>query len=426
MTLLLILYNTIFPLVTRVVKLFSGLSPRLRSFFKIRKNLFLNLEKAAGSIKDQGPRIWIHAASAGEFEQARPIITELKKKRPDAHVFVSFLSSSGYTVYKSYSDAESVFYHPVDTKRNAEKTVKLIRPDIVLIMRYDFWLNHLYTAKKNGAVLILAAAVLQEHSMYFKPFVRQFYHKLFSLFDYIFTVSEKDRERFAETFGRSDAPKAGNPRFDQVMLRSSSTDRIGYLKKFYRGTLLLVAGSTWEKDEDLLLAASRTFDDRLSMILVPHDVSTGNITRLETSLESADIPFAKISSLPDDFSAHHVLVVDQIGFLVELYALAQIAYVGGGFGVNVHNTLEPSVYGIPVLFGPNYHNSPEAEELVNIAAASEIRDEHSLLAALRRLVYNQKERELQGGKAGSYVRNHLGASKAVAEKIISSINSVNS
>ena len=422
MALQLILYNITVPFLAGALKLFSRTFPRLQTFFQVRKNIFAELEKAAGNPTDKKPRIWVHAASAGEFEQARPIIAEIKKARPDTSVFISFQSDSGYTVYRNYADAKAVFYHPVDTKKNAEKTVALIRPDVVMVMRYDFWPNHLYASKKEGATLVLAAAVLQEHSIYFKPFVRWFYHSVFSLFDSIYTVSEKDRERFAKTFDRKDALQAGDPRFDQVLRRSESTGKIERLKNIYSETTLLVAGSTWHKDEELLFPAYIALAEHLRMILVPHDVSPGNIARIESSLEASGIPCAKISSLPDDFSAKEVLVVDKIGLLAELYVLAKIAYVGGGFGVNVHNTLEPAVYGIPVLFGPNHHNSPEAEELVEIQAATEIHDEASLLNALRKLVENPGARELQGSIAGRYIRNHLGASKTVAEKILNTIN----
>ena len=418
----LIFYNTIVPFLAGSLKLLSQAFPRLQIFFRVRKNLLQKLEKLAINLGDKSPRIWIHAASAGEFEQTRPIITEIKKVRPDASIFISFQSNSGYTVYRNYADTAAVFYHPVDTRKNAKKTVALVKPDVVMVMRYDFWLNHLYAAKKRGATLILAAAVLQKDSIYLKPFVRDFYHYVFSLFDFVFTVSDEDRKQFAETFRRNDAIKAGDPRFDQALQRSRNTSMIGTLKKHYAETTLLVAGSTWEKDENLLLPAYTALAGHITMMLAPHDVSRENIIRLEKDLESAGISYAKFSSLPDDFSADRVLIIDMIGLLAELYALAKIAYIGGGFGVNVHNTLEPAVYGIPVLFGPKHHNSPEAEEMVNIGAATEIHDKSSLLNTLRKLVDNPAEREKQGTIAGRFVRNHLGASKTVAEKILNTLN----
>ncbi|NEX13207.1 MAG: 3-deoxy-D-manno-octulosonic acid transferase [Prosthecochloris sp.] len=417
----LFLYNAIVPLLAGSLKLFSPAFPRLRTFFDVRKNMFTELEQSVAEKKDSEFRVWIHAASAGEFEQSRPIIAALKKSRPDLSVFVSFQSDSGYSVYRNYPDAAAVWYHPVDTRQNAKKTVALIRPDVVVIMRYDFWPNHLLAAKKSGARLFLVAAVLQDRSIYGKPLVRQFYRQVFSLFDYIYTVSEKDRERFSTLFGRNDALKAGDPRFDQVVQRSANTSKIDTLAACYAGKIVLVAGSTWERDEEILLPASMELAGKLSLILVPHDVSPGNISRLETLLHASGISFSRLSSLPENFSSNSVLVVDTVGLLAELYTLAGIAYVGGGFGVNVHNTLEPAVYGIPVLFGPNHHNSPEAEELVRITAATVIPDRDTLADTLRKLLDDPDTRALQGSLAGSFVQERLGASQTVAKKILNSI-----
>ena len=419
----LFLYNTIVPFLAGSLKLFSGVLPKLRAFFRVRKNLFAELEAAANPT-DSNPRVWIHAASAGEFEQARPIIAEVKRARPDTLIFISFQSDSGYTVYKNYPDAKAVFYHPVDTKKNAERTVALIRPDVLVVMRYDLWPNHLHVSKRHGATLILAAAVLQEHSNYFKPFIRQFYHYVFSLFDTIYAVSDEDRTRFEERFGKENVFTAGDPRFDQVLLRSHNMNRISHLKKHYSETTLLVAGSTWEKDENLLLPAYVSLAGHLSMIIAPHDVSQNNILRLESDLDSAGLSFARFSSFPDNFSADRILIIDSIGLLAELYALAKIAYVGGGFGINVHNTLEPAVYGIPVLFGPKHHNSPEAEALVETGGATEVHNATSLLDTLQKLVDNPLKRTEQGAIAGSYVQNRLGASKTVAQKILDTLNSL--
>ena len=416
------LYNTIVPLLTVVLKLLSPAFPRLRTYFRVRQGMFAELGKTVAETNENSPRIWIHAASAGEFEQARPIIAAIKKTRPEALIFISFQSDSGYDVYRNYSDAEAVFYHPVDTRKNAEKTAALIMPDVVMVMRYDFWPNHLYAAKKGGAALVLAAAVLQENSVYLKPLAGYFYRYVFSLFDFIFTVSDEDQKRFAETFGRSDALRAGDPRFDQALRRSRNTERISHLEKYYTASTLLVAGSTWEKDETLLLKAYASLAGQISMILVPHDVSAGNIARLEKQLASAGIPYEKHSSLPGDFTAEKVLVIDRLGLLAELYGLAEIAYVGGGFGINVHNTIEPAVYGIPVLFGPNHHNSPEAEELVALSAASEIHDDSSLFNTLKRLVDDPRAREKQGAVAGNHVRSHFGAAETVARNILATVD----
>ncbi len=419
------LYTVIVAFLHASLKLISPAFPKLRMFFSARKHLFADLENKTGSLPENRPRIWVHAASAGEFEQARPILAEIRKARPDALFFLSFLSDSGYSVYRNYKDAAAVFYHPVDSPQNARMTVSLIKPHVVVVMRYDFWPNHLYAAKQHGAVLILAAAVLRKQNHYSRPFVKEFYSYVFSLFDTIFTVSDSDRTHFADVFGRKDAVKAGDPRFDQVKLRSTDTGKIDSLAGFYTDRTVLVGGSTWEKDETLLLPAYLSLDGALSMILAPHDVSTANILRIENELDSAGLPHARLSALPADFTADRILVIDRIGLLAELYSIAAFAYVGGGFGVNVHNTLEPAVYGIPVMFGPRHHNSPEAEELATIGGATVIRDKASLIDVLRKLLHNPDARHEQGMIAGRYVQSRLGASAKFARRILDSVSGLN-
>ena len=417
-----ILYNTIFPLAAGVAKALSLFSPKLKTFFTVRKNLFRNLGNARGPGKKTGPVIWVHAASAGEFEQARPLIEELRRSRPDILVRISFQSVSAYALHKDYPGADLVFYHPLDTVRNARRTVEIVQPDVFVLMRYDFWPNHLRASRERGARLVLAAAVLHDRSVYFKPVAKWFYGRVFSLFDSIFTVSESDRRKFAATFGRTDAVQAGDPRFDQALRRKRGGDRIARLAPFYADRTLLVAGSTWEKDEELLLAAYRELHASLSMVLVPHDVSPANMERLEGTLRSAGVPWAKLSSLPDDFSADSVLIVDRIGILVELYALAKMAYVGGGFGVNVHNTVEPAVHGIPVLFGPVHRNSPEAGELIAAEGASEVHSADDLVACLRNLLDDPEALRRRGEAAGAYVSRRLGASRTIAAGILRQID----
>ena len=419
------LYTVIVAFLSALLKLISPAFPKVRLFFSVRKNLFADLEKKTGSLPDNRPRIWVHASSAGEFEQSRPVLAEVRKACPDALVFLSFFSDSGYNLYRNCSDATIVFYHPVDSPRNARKTVSLIGPDVVMVMRYDFWPNHLHAAKKQGAALILAAAVLRQKNRYSKPLIRELYRSVFSLFDLIFTVSDNDRKRFAETFGIQNAITAGDPRFDQVKARSVDTGKIDRLAGFYKNRTVLIGGSTWEKDENLLLPAYLSLSDALEMILAPHDVSTSNIVRLEKELDSAGIASARLSALSDNFSAKRVLIIDHIGLLAELYSIASIAYVGGGFGINVHNTLEPAVYGIPVLFGPRHHNSPEAIELASIGGATVVDDNASLLETLRNLVDHPEAQQEQGRIAGRYVQSRLGASAKIARTILKPLSGLN-
>jgi len=394
---------------------------RLRDFLSVRKNLFEDLEENLSSLPGQTTgsyRLWIHAASVGEFEQARPVIAALQAKHPDIALFVSFFSDSGYHARKDFPGASAVFYLPVDTPANAKRLVSLVRPDMLMLMRYDFWPNHLLETKKAGARLVLAAAVLRKRSHYFRPVLKSFYGSLFRLFDRIYTVSADDTRAFRESFGCMHAETAGDPRFDQVLQRSMNVAKVSHLQPFYENSSVLVAGSVWDRDEAILLPAWQKLEKRPLLILVPHKVDHENMDRLCRGLTERKIAFRKVSALDRSFDPEQeALVIDQTGYLAELYSLASIAYVGGGFGVNVHNTLEPAVYGIPVLFGPRHRNSPEAVDLAATGGATVVRDETTLHTALCHLFGSRQERMRAGTAAGMFVRERSGATDCITEYI---------
>ena len=413
-----ILYSFFLPVFLGIARLISPLHPKLKTFFSVRQGGFEELKLKIDNLPSATFTLWVHAASVGEFEQARPIIAALKAKHPELTLFVSFLSDSGYNARKNFQDASAVFYLPADTRANAKKLVALIKPNLLLLMRYDFWPNHLLEAKKSGATLLLAAAVLQENAQYFKPVLKGFYKSIFNLFDHIYTVSEKDTIAFREKFNCQQAETAGDPRFDQVFLRSRNCAKVDYLKPLFENRTVLVAGSVWEQDETVLIPVWQELENRPSLILVPHEVNPDNMSRLYQELQNRSLGYTPVSSLSETFDPEReILVIDQTGYLAELYSLASIAYVGGGFGVNVHNTLEPAVYTIPVLFGPNCHNSPEAEWLVAAGGATIIHDVRELSAALKDLTTDSAQREKSGTAAGKFVQERPGATALIAQRI---------
>ncbi|HCD36985.1 3-deoxy-D-manno-octulosonic acid transferase [Chlorobium phaeovibrioides] len=417
------LYNLLLPAALFILKQLGKVQSKARLFFALRHTVFPELENATSAIPPGKFRIWIHASSVGEFEQARPVISTIKASRPDLAVFVSFLSDSGYNARKDYPDADIVFYLPADTPDNAEKTASLLHADLFMLMRYDFWPNHLLAAKRHGATMVLAAAVLRPGSAYFNPLLKGFYRTLFNLFDRIFTVSESNTRAFREQFGCLQAQTAGEPRIDQVILRSKNTERVARLKPLFMNRTVLVAGSVWEKDEETILEAMRTLHNPPSLILVPHKVGTETIERLEKRLQKKNLGFMRVSALDERFDAgKQVLIIDQTGYLLELYSVASIAFVGGGFGINVHNTLEPAVYSIPVIFGPRYHNSPEAETLLETGGASTVQTPDELRRILDRLINREGEREKQGKAAGEFIRKGAGATAMISGLIENAID----
>jgi len=404
------IYNLLLPLFLLLVRLFGRFNPKIQASLSGRKNLFETLTEKVKQFPPHQKRIWFHVASVGEFEQARPLIAHLRK-RGDWTIAVSFLSVSGYEARKHFPDADLITYLPEDTPMNARRFCALVQPTVSVVVRYDFWLNHLYEAKRAGARLILISASVQAKSSYFKPVLKSFYNALFSLFDNIFTVSERDAKALRDGFALSTVEVAGDTRYDQVYARSKGREKIAHLEKFYRGKRVLIAGSTWQIDESLLVEAVMRLTD-VSLILVPHEIHAAHIEWLESLLNAKGFSYARISKLPENFSSEMVLIVDEIGYLAELYALASVGYVGGGFGVNVHNTLEVAAHGVPVVFGGNIHKSREAKELADFGAAF-IVTESTLLPTLKTLFENDDLRAEAGAKAAQFIQARLGATEKI-------------
>ena len=412
-------YRLLSPLQPHLLRFLASRKPRLKTFMEARANLFEELESRLAALPKPSCRLWIHASSVGEFEQARTIIAELRERMPEMDVVVSFFSDSGYETRKHYPDAAAVFYLPLDTPENARRLATLIGADIFMLMRYDFWPNHLAAIKRSGARMILAAAALPAGSPYLKRGLRGFYANIFRMFDEIFTIDAKDIATFRDMFGCANVRQAGDPRFDQVVERQRKSDeRAARLKPLFRGRMTLVGGSVWEPDEAILVPAWLSLREKLSLVLVPHKVDRPNIERLLGDLRQQGIEAATISALDETFDpTTQVLVVDQTGYLAELYAIAAIAYVGGGFGVNVHNTIEPAAHAIPVLFGPIYGNSPEAAGLIEARAATVVTSEPELRQALTAFVENAAHLKRTGEKADNYVHARLGATAMIAKAI---------
>lgn len=416
-----ILYSLGFPLFQLAVRVLALLSPKVRASLKGRRALFSQIAPQLAALPEDGAlRIWIHAASVGEFEQARPII-QMVRKELSARVFVSFLSVSGYEARKHYPDADVVCYLPEDTDRNATHFIELLRPSLLVVMRYDFWFNHLFTAREHGVELILANAVLRERSAYLRPIARSFYKQIFLLFDKIFTVTESDKLYFEKAFGISNVEAIGDTRYDQVWLRSQQREKIARFEPLFQGWKVLVAGSVWQADMVRLVPAFARLKaelksrvPHLALIVVPHEVDAATVADLQALLQQHGLMTEKVSALSANFSAEKVLIVDQIGYLAELYALATVAFVGGGFGTNVHSVLEAAVHGVPVLYGPHIRKSREAGELAEAGGGTVVRNERELFEVLQRYLTDETAR----CTAGRICAEHVQARRGATEKIV--------
>ncbi|MDX2129103.1 MAG: glycosyltransferase N-terminal domain-containing protein [Chloroherpetonaceae bacterium] len=435
-----IAYNLLFPLFRLIVRILALYSPKINNSLSAREHLFESLEKKLLAFRNQTnknlPTIWFHAASVGEFEQARPIIEKLKET-DEFLLVITFFSPSGYEARKNYPDA-IVCYLPEDSILNAKRFIDIIKPEIAVFMRYDVWFNHLFYAKKSGAKTCLLAATLNPEGYYFKPILKHFYKALFDMFDVIGTSSESDYQAFhSYQFSDEKISLTGDPRIDQVIIRSQKNDQKKFqFESFFLKRWVFVAGSTWPKDEAFILEAvaknlSKLEEKKFSLIIVPHEINALKINELLKKCRQKGLTPKLISQLntigEEGFSegqtAANVLIIDEIGYLFELYALAKAAYVGGGFGVHIHNILEPAVYGIPVIWGKKCHKAHEAGILEKIGGGVRLSEYETALLlfekSLLSLVANEEERISMGKNGREYVFSQFGAAERSA-KIIQS------
>jgi 3-deoxy-D-manno-octulosonic-acid transferase len=399
------------PLLWLALELMGYLSRKVRRGINGRRGLFASL---TGQVERLPPglRVWFHSSSLGEFEQAKPIIAELKKRVPDLHVIVTFFSPSGFEHSKKYHLAEVNSYIPFDTQKSARRFLDLVRPDAAIMVRYDVWPNHIWELQRRGIPTMIANATMRRQTKRRLPLVRNFHHYVYNAIDEILTVSESDTEAFS--FFSLDHPKIltiGDTRYDQVCIRSEEAKRRRIIPRgILAGKKVIVAGSSWAEDEDVLLPAFFELQEKrrdMMLVIVPHEPTVEHIEELERQLadRSTSIRFSALN----EFNGEQVIIVDSIGILLILYAYADIAYVGGSFRQGVHNVLEAAVYGVPVLFGPRHRNSHEPLMLVGQGGAFVVNDSRELYRTLDNLLSDDMSRRTAGERAARFVQSNVGA-----------------
>ena len=361
--------------------------------------------------------VWIHAASVGEFEQARPLIERLRSEHPDRRIVLTFFSPSGYEMRKGYDKADAVLYLPFATRKNAKRFLEALRPQMAIFVKYEFWPAYLKALKKRGIPTYSISAI-------FRP-TQRFFHwygiaalNLLKCFTHIYVQDEKSLQ-LLQAHGIQDVSVAGDTRFDRVskvshtIAENSETDaRLRIVAQFVEGCdRVLIAGSTWPKDEKLLAQYMEQYPET-KLILVPHDIDEAHLHYIFNLFRGCFVRYTRAT--PTAMIHANVLVIDRMGLLSSIYGFGQAAYIGGGFGVGIHNTIEAAVYGLPVLFGPNYHHFREAQGLIDAGAARSIKNYSELEAALNTAFDRHEE---IGAKAAQYVVSETGATEKIYKEI---------
>lgn len=354
--------------------------------------------------------LWVHAASVGEFEQARPIIECLRRELPFRKILLTFFSPSGYELRKDYSMVDKVVYLPFATRRNAKRMVELLPLDAAVMVKYEFWPAYLDALHSHHVPTYLISAIFRSSQLFFCPFGKG-YRRLLHVFDRIF-VQDAASAALLREYGVNQVEVAGDTRFDRVVEVRKQAQDLPVVERFVAGSdCVIVAGSTWLKDEQLL---ARYISDRtdVKLVLVPHEIDNDHLHEIFQLLEGRYVRYTEATV--ERMDNCRVLLVDTIGVLSSIYRYGNVAYVGGGFGVGIHNTLEAAVYGMPVVFGPNWEKFREARGLIEAGAAVSVKNYRELAVALDRAI---AEQEAMGQKANDYVQGERGATNRILKHL---------
>lgn len=399
---MLALYNIGIRLYYFGVFIASFFDSKAKLWLEGRKNLFGKIEQELGEFSEE--TVWVHCASLGEFEMARPIIEGLKKADSNLRIILTFFSPSGFEIRKNYDLADHVFYLPLDTRTNAARFVKAIKPTKTIFVKYDLWFHHLNEAKKFGSKLMLISAQFRSSQPYFK-FYGTVGRDALKLFDRIFLV-DHDSEKLLHGIGVQNTTVCGDTRYDRVMENAATARPISKIERYKGDGKLVVCGSTWPEDERLL-ASLINESTSTKWVIAPHEVGESNIKRLEKQFPHS-VRFSTGS-----FKETRVVIVDSIGLLSSLYKHADVAYVGGAFKTGLHNILEATAYGIPTVFGPDHSRFPDAGEMVEKGLAFTIASEAELQSKFSELL-EEDQTQLQSNIL-TFMNSRKGATKAILE-----------
>jgi 3-deoxy-D-manno-octulosonic-acid transferase len=403
------LYNLILLLARFAYWLISLFNLKAGLFINGRKDIFKKLHEQFS--KNNAPVIWVHCASLGEFEQGRPIIENLKTDYPAHKILLTFFSPSGYEVRKNYNKADFVFYLPWDTKKNAEQFIRIVNPVLTIFIKYEFWHHYSAELKKKNIPLLSVASIFRKDQLFFKSY-GGFYRKILSNFTYFFVQNDVSVD-LLRSIGIKNCIKAGDTRFDRVFEMVKKNESIPVIEQFKGSEKVMVIGSCWSEDLDVLIPFINEHDYHLKFIIAPHEITGAFIQEIENGINAEKVRYSQISTR--NIEECRVLIIDNVGMLSKLYKYGEFAFVGGAFGKGLHNILEAACYGLPVFFGnKNYKKFQEAVDLINRGGAFEVADYRDLKSKYETVTIPQSFL-LACDVTRSYVEENLGATEKVMQ-----------
>lgn len=356
--------------------------------------------------------IWFHAASLGEFEQGRPLIERIRKEHPEYKILQTFFSPSGYEVRKDYGGADIVCYLPFDTPRNVRRFIELARPCMAFFIKYEFWQNYLNELSRKGIPVYSVSSIFRPGQIFFRRYGKE-YRKVLKTFTRLFVQDETSKKLLAD-IGVEDVTVVGDTRFDRVLDICAAAKQLPLVRTFKGDALTFVAGSSWEPDEEIFIKYFNAHPG-MKLIIAPHVVDDSHLKSILSKLQRPCVRYTEATE--ENVRQADCLIIDCYGLLSSIYRYGEIAYVGGGFGVGIHNVLEAAVYGIPVIFGPNNKKFREAQHLLLERGGFEITSSEDFTRLMDAFLADSAYLERSGRAAGDYVKNNSGA----LEKIIRNV-----
>ena len=356
--------------------------------------------------------IWFHAASLGEFEQGRPLIERIRKEYPQYKILQTFFSPSGYEVRKNYDGADIVCYLPIDTPSNVKKFIDLVNPCMVFFVKYEFWQNYLNALSKRGVPVYSVSSIFRPGQIFFRWYGKS-YQQVLKTFAHLFVQNEESKQLLAE-IGVKNTTVVGDTRFDRVLDICAAAKQLPLVQKFKGDALTFVAGSSWGPDEDIFIKYFNAHPE-MKLIIAPHVVNDGHLKEIESKLQRSCVRYTKATE--ENVEQADCLIIDCYGLLSSIYRYGEISYIGGGFGVGIHNVLEAAVYGIPVIFGPNNKKFREAQHLLANKGGFEINGYEDFEQLMNKFLADEAYLKQSGQAAGDYVKGNAGAMDKIMKRV---------
>ena len=406
------IYNLIIYLYLLGVAIYSRFNEKVRKMWRGERAAFSVLKE---KVDPKAKYVWFHAASLGEFEQGRPLMEQLRKEHPEYKILLTFFSPSGYEVRKNYQGADIICYLPLDTPINAIRFLRLVRPVMAFFIKYEFWYNYLHILKHRNVPVYSVSSIFRPDQVFFKWYGRQ-YRRVLNCFTHFFVQNEQSKALLAK-IGITDVSIVGDTRFDRVLQIKEAAKQLPIVETFVsQNPKVFVAGSSWPPDEDIFI---RYFNEHRDwkLIIAPHVIGEDHLQQIEKLLEGRKV--LRYTDAEKSVAENYdVLIINCFGLLSSIYHYGDVAYVGGGFGVGIHNLLEAAVWDVPVFFGPNNQKFQEAQGLKQ-SGGMEIHDYAEFEQLMNRFTADPQYLKEQGVKAGQFVKSRAGAT----DKVLSSVGS---